>query len=272
MRKTTLTRRSFLKLSLLAAPVLAGLDVHPTFAAAAKNPLSAALYDPLTGREAPDFHWPSDITGSESFWGNDILITLDDCHLRDWVRRAFDLLYNQRGLRVTLFPNSNYLPLDDPEIKALWRDIYQAGFEIGYHTTNHYPDWTRPALEADFAKYTDHMRQLFDAPDLTIRFVRPPYGNWNSTWLDWAAANGLTNVRWNFVPDGQSSNTIEAYLNTIQCERGGRIILMHPREWDCYWLETHLDGLVELAREQQGRISTLSGSGSVPGPYRPAMP
>lgn len=272
MRKTTCTRRSFLKWSLLSVPALAGLDVRSTAAAGMPGPLGSAVYDPLTGREAHGFQWPSDVLGGEAFWGSDILLTLDDCHLRDWVRRAFDLLYMQRGLRVTLFPNSNFLPLDDPEIKALWRDIYQAGFEIGYHTTNHFSNWTRAQLEQDFVQFTDHMRQLFDAPDLTIRFVRPPYGIWSPVWLNWTVEKQLTNVRWNFVPDGSSSNTIEDLMRTINYERGGRIILMHPREWDCHWLETHLDGLMALAREQQGRICTLSGSGIVSGPFRPDLP
>lgn len=212
----------------------------------------------LTPREQSGFTWPSDIHGLETFFGSDILITIDDCNNIDLVEEMFTLL-RDRGLTATFFPNSNNLNLNDPRTTQLWRQIYASGFEIGYHTTDHHDGWTRRQLEADFADFTQHLHQLLGDNSYSPRFVRPPYGNWNRTWLNWVQDNQLVNVRWNYVPNAYHPD-VDYYQIVRHHPQGGNIILIHPRNWDRNWLNNHIDDLITLARQENGRIISLSGS------------
>lgn len=254
-----LSRRDFLKvmlnggagigLSMLGIPVSAHTD---------EGQIKAEGFN-VTERERIGFSYPEDIHGNESFWGNDILITIDDCANLDQTRKMFDLL-NDRGLKATFFPNSNYLSLDNNEFTALWREMYRAGMEIGYHTQSHeVQEFNQNELSRDLEEFENHMRFLLDDVPFSIKFARPPYGYWNDTWMNFVREEQLSNIRWNFVPDS-GSNSISYFEAVTKHTQGGRIILLHPRVWDGDWLESHIDELLSFANSEQGRITTLSGN------------
>src|SRR3989344_4650214 len=135
------------------------------------------------------------VNGDEPELTGKIIITIDDCAFQSLAEEEFNIL-NSRGLKATFFCNTKYLIQQDP---AFWRGVLAAGFEFGYHTQNHNGNMSRSQLEADFAGYLDFMRVYLEDPNLQVRFVRPPFGAWDSAWLAWAAANDLYTVRWNIV-------------------------------------------------------------------------
>lgn len=220
---------------------------------------------PLTLREEPGFTWPIDIRGSEELLGHDILLTIDDCHLHTHLQSMFDCL-RVNNVTATFFPNSEYLPLDNPEIVRLWREIYAAGNNIGYHTTTHgfggdlgdAGNWTVEQISADFDAFTQHMRELLGDEAFTPIFARPPYGSWNQNWMEFVAQRNLTNIRWNFVP--QRDDGLDYFKAVTRHPQGGGIILLHTREWDTYWLGKYIHDLVSFAQSENGRVIRLSGN------------
>lgn len=105
------------------------------------------------------------------------------------------------------------------------------------------------------------MRELLGDESFLVKFARPPYGNWNESWMRFIRERNLSNVRWNFVPNA-SVNSIDYFEAVTNHPSGGRIILLHPRVWDGTWLEDNLDELEAFAGSEVGRIINLSGNPS----------
>lgn len=250
------SRRKFLK----AVIVGGGMFLLKEIPALAKeNDDFGETQDSVTERERSDFSYPEDIYGNESFWGKDVLITIDDCANLEETRKMFETL-RSRGLKATFFPNSDYLPLENEGFIDLWREMYRSGFEIGYHTTNHeVTDFTKEELIEDLEVFENHMRVLLGDDSFSIKFARPPYGNWNNTWMKFIKEANLSNIRWNFVPNA-SVNSIDYFRAVANHPNGGRIILLHPRSWDENWLDEHIDNLQSFTLSEGGRIINLSGN------------
>lgn len=184
------------------------------------------------------------IDGNEPELVGKIIITIDDCALQDQAEIMFSLL-ESRGLKATWFCNTRYL-----KDAGFWRQVYDAGHEFGYHTTNHTSPsiMTGEQLAADFAAYETSLRELLGDESLEIKLVRPPFGDWNETWMTWAASHDLYTVRWNLViPNRQV--TQEYIRAVISHPNGGSIFLMHTRSGDAAWLDANLEFLVSLVGE-----------------------
>ncbi len=181
---------------------------------------------------------------------NNIVITIDDCYNNQHVRAIFELLKNN-GLRATFFPNTNYLLFDEETI-SLWQEIYQAGFEIGYHTTNHATHLSYADLEEDFWAFTQHMRALLEDDSFEINLVRAPYGVWYENWYLWSANNGLMSVDWNVLTEHQPERA------ELRLQEGiSPIILLHSTAFDVEWLNANLNQLIMLARQYDGIVGSV---------------
>ena len=138
--------------------------------------------------------------------------------------------------------------------------MYQDGFEIGYHTQDHnVADFTSEQLAQDLRGFEEHIRVLLDDESFSIKFARPPYGNWNNTWMQFIRQERLSNVRWNFVPN-VNTNSVGYFEAVTNHPEGGRIILLHSRFWDSNWLENNIDDLKLFAESNGGRVTNLSGN------------
>lgn len=216
-----------------------------------------SLEEAGTGREQQEISWPEDLRGNESFLGGNIFITIDDCQFPSHVRSMFDTLQAHRAT-ATFFPNTVYQRTDD--VYRLWREIYAAGNDIGYHTTNHdfgigsaSSNWTVDQLHRDFDLFTSAMRNILDDSAYEPKFARPPYGVWNRAWMTFVRERGLTNVRWNFVPDAKN-NSLRYFDAVMRHPQGGRIVLLHTRQWDTQWLHDNIFGLQEFAGRDGGAL------------------
>jgi peptidoglycan/xylan/chitin deacetylase (PgdA/CDA1 family) len=198
---------------------------------------------------------PPMIYGNESQLANNILLTIDDCADEQLTREMFDLLV-EKGITATFFPNTSYMIEQDPQ---LWRDIVAADFEIGYHTRLHVDSMSEAELDDDFTLFQQEVRETLDEPDYTITLVRPPYGIWDDSWMAWTETHGFHTVRWNVVPRARLRvDYVAAVFNDM--DEGGRIVLLHPRQTDMWWLEAHVDELLALTDEngQSFHFTTVS--------------
>jgi peptidoglycan/xylan/chitin deacetylase (PgdA/CDA1 family) len=205
--------------------------------------------------EADTPELPRTIYGNEPELANDILFTIDDCIDEQLTREMFDLLV-ENGITATFFPNTIYMLEQDPQ---LWQDIVAAGFELGYHTRQHIDSMSEEELTDDFTLFQQEVREMLNDPDYTITLVRPPYGIWDESWMAWTESNDLHTVRWNIAP--RARLTVEyaaAIFNNM--DEGGRIVLLHPRQTDMWWLEAHLNELLALTDEngQPFHFTTVS--------------
>jgi peptidoglycan/xylan/chitin deacetylase (PgdA/CDA1 family) len=259
-----LSRRDFLKIAGgMVAGVTAGAVLGlPDWVTNAQGPEKPRK--PITLREADGFNWPPDLQGNELLLGRDIITTIDDCYDHNILRRMYELLA-EHNATAAFFPNTVYQPLMNQEVRDIWRAIYAAGNDIGYHTTDHNfgtnlgerGNWSVERLERDFGEFTNHMRQILDDPSFTPRFARPPYGSWYGSWMPFIYKMGLTNVRWNYVPQGDFD--IQYFRAVTRHPKGGRIILLHTRKWDDFWLQQNLGTLKKFAQSEDGRVITLRG-------------
>ena len=193
---------------------------------------------------------PFDTMSDRGLFDNNIVITIDDCYNNQHVRAIFELLKNN-GLRATFFPNTNYLLFDEETI-SLWQEIYQAGFEIGYHTTNHATHLSYAELEEDFWAFTQHMRALLEDDSFEINLVRAPYGVWYENWYLWSANNGLMSVDWNVLTEHQPERA------ELRLQEGiSPIVLLHSTAFDVEWLNTNLNQLIMLARQYDGIVGSV---------------
>lgn len=260
LEEKNFSRREFLEGALKAAQLVAGAGfvTHlgiPSIARAQDR--GSSPENLVFNREDENFVWPEDIKGNEDFFGKDILLTIDDCYDFEYTR-AMVTLMKQKGVKATFFPNTQHLDISRPDIVALWQDIKDQGFDIGYHTVRHETGMTQSELAEDLLLFEQQMRDLLNDSSYRVELVRPPKGNWNDAWMAWVREKGLTNVRWNFVPSARNGS-VDYFKAVMDHPDGGRIILLHPREFDSRWLTDHIDELKRLAAEEGGRVTSITG-------------
>ncbi len=227
-----------------------------------KNSIAFLLSNYLITKLSPPYNnegeanpcWPIDIFGNETFLRGNIFITIDDCYDSDLLERLLNLL-TEKEVKASFFPNSTYVQTNNESHVNLWRGIYENGHDIGYHTVSHTSGMNPNELEEDFRNFQETFKQIITDNTFEIKLVRPPGGNWNQDWLIWVRENNLTNVRWNYVPNNQSSETV--IRATMNHPEGGGIILLHTRRFDVNWLQNNLDILIELAKEQGGLVTSI---------------
>lgn len=200
---------------------------------------------------------PETYQGNEPYFGHDIVLTIDDCFYIEHTRAMFELIKGVHGT-ATFFPNTSNMN-DDQESTQLWQDIYQSGFEIGYHTTEHQKELSKRELLNDFVVFQDKMRQVLDDTAFTIQLARAPYGDWNKDWMAFTKEQQLTNVKWNYVPNANQTD-LTYFKGVLHNTNGGHITLMHPRSFDEKWLTHHIGEMNEIAEADGGKISKVINS------------
>jgi peptidoglycan/xylan/chitin deacetylase (PgdA/CDA1 family) len=193
---------------------------------------------------------PYDSAKEPALFDNNIVITVDDCYHNHHVRAIFELL-KDNGLTATFFPNTNYLKFDDETI-SLWREIYQAGFEIGYHTTHHGKDLSYEALDQDFLIFTEHMREMLGDDNFSINLVRAPYGEWYENWHRWAMDNGFMSMRWNVLTEHSPKRANDKLEEGVS-----PVVLLHSTALDVDWLNKNLIKLIKIARRYDGIVGSV---------------
>jgi peptidoglycan/xylan/chitin deacetylase (PgdA/CDA1 family) len=179
-----------------------------------------------------------------------VALTLDDAIDHD----ALDVLA-ERGVKATLFLTGAWIQArPDTAIRAV-----QEGHELGNHT------WGHPHLPlsgyggtlAQIDRANQVMVQTVGAP--SAPFFRPPYGEWNASVLQAAAAEGDDLAMWEVDSQGYIAGARpEAVAGRVLARaHAGSIILMHPLAYgDRYALAAVIDGLRAEGLEP-GRLSDL---------------
>lgn len=197
---------------------------------------------------------PHDTQKNWGIFGKNLVLTIDDSYDFKQTKRMFELL-ERYNITATFFPNTIYINSRNPEHIQLWREIYNSGHEIGYHTTDHTRKRTVEELEKDFSTFTKKFRKILDDNNFSIKSVRAPYGYFDKIWLEWVAKNNLFNVRWT-ITENEDKN----YLRKLYKEGKGTVLLLHNKESDVEWLTNHIDKFLQISKENGGKIGSIYDS------------
>ena len=173
---------------------------------------------------------------------NRVALTYDDCYLVTMLHKLEDILDQNPGVRVTLFPVGEALLNNQGKDPGIWKRFVVKGHEIGYHSFDH----TNPeiistqGLIADYDKWLDALRTVLESEPM-VRFARPPYGNTSLSFLRMCTQRGLVPTMWSTGWGGPTESVI---TYTVPKIRRGDIVLLHTRLED---METTADALPELA-------------------------
>lgn len=185
-------------------------------------------------------HEAAIITPGQVFYTADthrriVCFTFDDGGQR--MRKVMDIA-NKRRVKMTFFPTGNAINADP----KLYKDMYEAGHEIGNHTQSHADLTTLTAVKIE--SQVVHAREaLWNAvgKEVPQSLLRPPFGagvrsskDVDPDLLKTAKKLGYGIVMWNVTSAGTSKYaTVDSIKKRVESSlRNGVIVLEHPTLFD----------------------------------------
>ncbi len=156
----------------------------------------------------------------------DIFLTFDEGYENGYTAKILDVL-KAHQVPACFFVTGPYLE-NEPE---LIKRMIDEGHEVGNHTANH-PSMpsvkTTDELESEML---DLERQLFFLTGKTMRFMRPPKGEYSEKSLAVTKSLGYKTVLWSLAYEDWDVNKQKGrqyvYDSVMDNIHGGAIILMH---------------------------------------------
>lgn len=270
MRNPELSRRGFLKLGAASAgavlisafetkttaaePVIRDFPQEQTIyqKPAIVQPSAKPYFEELT-ESSPSSEIraikPGEVIYSANTHRRIVCFSFDDGGKR--MRKVMDIA-NKRGIKMTFFPTGNAINADP----KLYKDIYEAGHEIGNHTQSHANLATLTAKEIE--SQILHAREaLWNAvgKEVPQNLLRPPFGagvisskDVDPDLLKAAKKLGYGIAMWNVTSAGTSKYaTVDSIKKRVgRGLRNGVIVLEHPTLFDTAAFPVILDYALSL--------------------------
>lgn len=149
-------------------------------------------------------------------------------------------VYIAKDAVATFFLNGQFAS-NDP---ATVRRAFDAGMEIGNHTTNHTHLPSGNAEQIAF-EISDTQARIAAITGVAPSLLRPPYGERNELVDQIAGAQGLAVINWTDGPaDWENTDTQTVIDLTLARVRPGAIVLMHDtHQWTVDATPAIIDGL-----------------------------
>ena len=176
---------------------------------------------------------------------NKIAITMDDVNEPEYVWKCVELC-RQYGIAMTFFPVGVNVKEEDADN---WRDVLDAGCEIGCHSLTHIHFSNLD--KAEVFRRLGRFQEILDGVlgfHYQVRWFRPPYGTIKSdgdntrTIVQSLRTFGYNNI---LLWDISETNAKKAIKNV----RNGSILLFHARKKDYECLEELVPLLLEAGFE-----------------------
>ncbi|MDN8605793.1 polysaccharide deacetylase family protein [Corynebacterium ureicelerivorans] len=153
---------------------------------------------------------------------NCVALTYDDGPVPGTTERLLDTL-KRKGVHATFFvvgQNANAYP-------EILRRIRDEGHTIGNHSYSH-PDMARQTDGTIAAQLDKTDAALAEQGGITPRWMRPPYGSYDSRVAAAAGARGMALAVWDVdTADWQHRNTATTCQRAVAGAHEGSVILMH---------------------------------------------
>lgn len=173
-----------------------------------------------------------------------IYLTFDEGYENGYTAQILDTL-KEKNVKAVFFVTGPYLEKE----KDLVKRMVDEGHEVGNHTINHK---SMPTLSDDEVEkeVLDLDKKFFDEYGKTMKYLRPPMGEFSERTLSITKSLGYTNVFWSFAyKDWEVNNqkgTEYAYDTVINALHPGEVMLLHAVSKDN---ANALGDIIDKARE-----------------------
>lgn len=173
-----------------------------------------------------------------------LLLTFDDAPRipESEVMTLMDTL-RKKDVGALFLVNGKFLY--DEEGKNLLKKIYEFGFEIGNHTTNH-PNLRELSYQEQYEEIASTNQLIEEITGYKPRWFRPPFGKFNMDTILICNQLGLQLMTWSFgydwMEEYQTGDRLAEISLNNEYIRSGANILMHDLPWTAQALEKMIDG------------------------------
>ena len=154
-----------------------------------------------------------------------IYLTFDEGYENGYTGQILDTL-KEKNVKAVFFITGPYLEKE----KELVKRMVDEGHEVGNHTVNHpsMPSCSDEELEKEVL---DLDRKFYEEYGKSMKYLRPPMGEFSERTLSITKSLGYTNVFWSFAyrdweTDKQRGKDY-AYNNVINALHPGEVMLLH---------------------------------------------
>lgn len=151
-----------------------------------------------------------------------VALTFDAAWGSDKTTKIVDTL-TEAGVKGTFFLVGFWIEQNADKVKY----IDEAGFDIGTHSSTH-PKMSTLSADAMRNELSSSMKQISDITGKSVKFFRPPFGDYNDTLIDVADSLNLKTIQWDVDSlDWKGLSAEEILMRVKQSVKNGSIILCH---------------------------------------------
>ena len=176
--------------------------------------------------------------------GNKIYLTFDEGYENGYTGKILDTL-KEKNVKAIFFITGPYLEKE----KDLIQRMIDEGHQVGNHTINHpsLPSLSDKKVEDEVL---DLDRKFYEEFGKSMKYLRPPMGEFSERTLSITKSLGYTNVFWSFAyrdweTDNQKGKD-HAYNTVINALHPGEVMLLHAVSKDN---AEALGDIIDTARE-----------------------
>ena len=153
---------------------------------------------------------------------NKLSISFDAAWGADKTREIIDIL-KEYNANATFFLVGFWVEDFPDEAK----EIANAGFEIGTHSTNH-PDMVKLSKQEQKLELETSLKTIEKTTGVSPKLFRAPFGSYNNSLLETAEELGLTTIQWSVDSlDWKGISASEISNRILSKAQNGSIILCH---------------------------------------------
>ena len=186
-----------------------------------------------------------------------IYLTFDEGYENGYTPKILDVL-KENKVQAAFFITGPYLK----EHQDLVRRMVEEGHVVGNHTVNHHslPSLSDKEIEEEVLGLERAFREKFGK---SMKFLRPPKGEYSERTLAITSKLGYTNMFWSFAYDDWYTDKVRgpeyAYNMVMNNLHNGAILLLHAVSKDN---ADALDMIIKGAREKGYEFGTFDDFGS----------
>lgn len=151
-----------------------------------------------------------------------VALTFDAAWGSDKTSKIIEILKNE-GLEGTFFLVGFWVEANADKVK----EIDEAGFDIGTHSNTH-PKMSTLSSSQQISELSTSCQLITDITGKSIKYFRPPYGDYNDLLISNAASLGLKTIQWDVDTLDWKGLSGEQILARVQSSvTNGSIILCH---------------------------------------------
>ena len=157
-----------------------------------------------------------------------VAMTFDDCWHPEVLAQLNEMVAPYPDFHFTFFAIGDAILIDETVRPGIWKQLYEKGHEIGYHTFHHVDPIVMSSknLIDDFDQWMNTLQQILGFKPV-VRFARPPYDDITPSFQILCQERGLVATLYSI---GYEAPNIDEGLKNATLTQNGDIVQMHTYE------------------------------------------